>query len=92
MTKGSTTGTVTLKDAATSYTLKKSGSNLIAKAKSSAQLPSEDYWFEQDTAKTDSLSEIMITDPAVDLQFDDVAETFKPKFENVGSARHLAKK
>ena len=57
------------------------------------QLPSEEYWFEQDSAiSNDELGEIISTDAPIDLNFDDVSDTFKPKLELATSARHWSKK
>ena len=91
VTNGSTTGTVTLKDAVDNITLKKSGSTVTAKS-SSAELPSgaEQYWFEeQDSAIDDPINEIMSEDAAVDLQFDQLTEALKPisAIELASSAR-----
>ena len=55
------TGTITLLDAA-DYSFKKSGSVLtVQSVGSSAELPSDDYWFEQETA-FDPIGEIMSVD------------------------------
>ena len=97
VTKNSVTGTVTLKNTTKSYTLKKSGSTITATAKSSsAELPSsaEDYWFEQDSANEAPLGEIMSEDAAIDFNFYQLKEIFKPTsaFELANSARKQSKK
>ena len=58
---------------------------------SEEQLPSEDYWFENDSAIGDPLSEILSIDAAIDLNFDQLSETFKPSIELTGSARKVGR-
>ena len=88
-------GTITLKDAATNYTLTKSGSNLIAKAKStSAQIPSDDdYWFLDDNTSEESpLSAIVETDNEIDMP-SDFNDIFRQSTNELTySARHRQKK
>ena len=56
------------------------------------QLPSEEYWFEQDSAD-DELGEIIETDAPIDLNFDQLKEAFKStSFELTTSARKLQSK
>ena len=89
---GSSTAYVTLSGAADNLTLKKSGSTLTARAKSSiAELPSaaEDYWFTPDDSAEDELGEIIASDSAIDLRFDELSETIKTStIELTGSARN----
>ena len=60
------------------YVFTKQNSDLnSARVSSNAQLPSEDYWFEQDSAE-DQLSEIMSADAAIDLHFDPLREVLEP--------------
>ena len=63
---------------------------------SSAQLAPEfdDYWFTEDELlEDDEIGEIIKADAAIDLQFDDLSETFKPKtIELAISARHRQQK
>ena len=57
------------------------------------ELPSSEYWFEQDDPLAESpLDQILAPDSPTDLNFEQFAETFKPKLELVTSARHRAKK
>ena len=62
---------VTLEGAA-ALSMRQSGNTLIA-TRSSAELPSDAYWFEEAEA-SDPLSEITESDAAVELQFDDLKD------------------
>ena len=93
--------TVTLLDAAENYTLQssKDGKSIIARSTASIfelnELPpsAEDYWFEQDSAiSNDELGEIISIDAAIDLNFDALTESFKPKLDLTPTARHQSKK
>ena len=69
--------------------------NTLAKALISSreldQLPSDEYWFEQNSA-TDPLSEIMATETAINLDYDQLSEAINPKtLEISGCARKLQK-
>ena len=89
----SSTGMVTLQGAADIGTLRRGGKSLTLRT-SSYQLPSENDWFEQDSAIADPLGEIIVEDTAIDLNFDQLKEAFKPTstFELASSARHRLKK
>ena len=67
MEKGSTVGTVRLKDAATNYTLTQNGSYITAQVDtlSSEQLPAEEYWFLDNDNSSDELDGL-IEDKATD--------------------------
>ena len=85
------TSTITLLDAA-DYIFKKSGNVLTVQSiGSSAELPSEDYWFEQDVAD-DPIGEIIASESAIDLNFDQLSEMFEHKIELTRSARDWKKK
>ena len=72
-------GTVTLKNAAKNYSIVKKGSTVTVKSKnSSAQLPSDDYWFLEDNSlEEDALSEIVSSENAVDLSTDFESDMLK---------------
>ena len=73
------TGSLTLKNAAI-YDLTEitvvDEDDLGAEDEEQFASTSEQYWFEQDSA-TDELSEILSTDAAIDLNFDQLKETFQ---------------
>ena len=72
-------GTVTLTDAAEDYTLIKSGSNLIASAKASANVPEEGYWFLNEEVAESPLSSIVETESAIDLPDDFINDALNRK-------------
>ena len=100
MTSGTTKGTVTLQDAATNYTLTKSGKNFIVrpKATTAKELPADDgYWFLDESAtdevKESPLSEIVSSESAVDMPTDFFGDALKQSTnELVQTARHRQKK
>ena len=56
------------------------------------QLSATSYWFDEEI-QSDPLESIMESDAAVDLNFDELSEVFKPKtLELAGSARHERKR
>ena len=75
ITKSKTTSTITLSGAADIGTLQKSkdGKSLILRTTSTltlSELPSEDYWFAQETAlEADELKSLLPQDEGVELQF-----------------------
>ena len=81
-------GNLTIKNAA-SYGLM---GITIEEVADEEQLPSDDYWFEQEDASDDPLGEIISSDAAIDLNFDELRETFKPSIELTSSARKLERK
>ena len=85
------TGTVTLQGAADIGTLRKSGKSLTLRT-SSYELPTDEYWFEQTEQSHDEIGEIISTDAAVDLNFDQLSDTFNPKLDLVTSVRKQLKK
>ena len=81
ITKGKTTAKITLDGAASSgtLTLSKDGNSLTMNAfENAAQLPCDQYWFEEPNTASDELTEIISDDAAIDLNFDQMKETFKP--------------
>ena len=84
--KSNYSGSVTLKNVSA---VKVSGTTVRAtKFNTAAELPTSDYWFEEQDSAKDPLGEIINTDAAVNFDFDQLQEPFKPKLEIAGSARH----
>ena len=80
-------------DEESTYVFTKQNSDLdSARISTSSELSTEDYWFEQDSANEDPLGEIMSTDAPIDLNFDQLSEEWKSKFEIASSARKLQSK
>ena len=66
------------------------GSNETLRATGSFEMPLDaaDYWFEQDEPSVESpLEKIIQSDVSIDLQFDQLTETFRPQIELASSAR-----
>ena len=95
--KSGTTAKITLEGAAALGTLQKntSGNAIVLRSETMIeQLPSaaEDYWFTADDSDADELGGIISSDAPVEMQFDELSETFEHKIELTSSARDWKKK
>ncbi|MBR1579335.1 MAG: hypothetical protein IJ668_02425, partial [Selenomonadaceae bacterium] len=90
-------GSITLKNVVDNYSLKQSGSTItLTNKKSSAQLPSDEYWFAEDSpSEENELNEIISTnDNSIDLPTELDSDPLKRSTNELltTSTRHRRKK
>ena len=72
--------------AASAIKVKTADDTLTTLNSGNSELPAADYWFEQDSAIEDPIDEIIAKDAEINLQFDQLRETFKPKLDLISSS------